>query len=95
MTHGFVLLLSLAGFFCLALSMSKHQRELLPRTIPPSQSRLLRLVGFLAIASALATAGIGIDGVFGPVAWFGHISLAAALVFIVLLWKRSSGHPRK
>ncbi|THF55400.1 DUF3325 domain-containing protein [Pseudothauera rhizosphaerae] len=89
MIHAAVLLLSLAGFACLSLSMARHQQEVFGgRALSPSRSRLLWAMGFLLIASALAVAIIFLGAGFGSVAWFGHISLAAAMVFMALLWQR-------
>lgn len=51
-------------------------------------SHLLRGVGFLLIVSALVVSILFRGSALGAVAWFGHISLASALVFLALLIRR-------
>ncbi len=86
MTHGLVLTVSLAGFACLALSMDRHQRDQFGRPLPVRLTRALRWLGWLLVALALPLAARGLGMGFGLVAWSGHVSLAAALVFLGLLW---------
>ena len=85
MTHALVLAISLAGFACLALSMQRHQRDQFTRPLPAGRTRALRRLGWLLAALALPVAIHGLGIGFGLVAWTGHISLAAALVFTALL----------
>ncbi|MFT3690962.1 DUF3325 domain-containing protein [Paenirhodobacter sp.] len=85
MTHLAVLLLALAGFAGLALSMERHQRDQFGHLLMPGRTRALRWLGWGLIGLALPVAVGGLGTGFGLVAWTGHISLAAALVFAGLL----------
>jgi len=91
MTHAVILALLTAGFACLSLSMTRHQTEWLKRTLPPSQGRLLRGLGFLLIVAGLPVAVAALGGGVGAVAWVGHMSFAAGAVFLGLLWQRRRG----
>ena len=72
-----VFLLSLAGFVALAAGMSKHAKHLLRRELPPAVSRLLRALGWLLLAAALA---IGIrqwHADVGLVTWLGWLPVVS------------------
>lgn len=88
MIHAVTLLVSLAGLACLALSMERHQKELVRRTIPRQRRLLLRCLGLGLVALALLPAIKGLGPNLGPVAWSGHVILAAATVFFLLLIRR-------
>jgi hypothetical protein len=88
MTHAVVLGMLLVGFACLALSMTRHQSEVLTRPLPLFMSRLLRGFGFFLIAAGLAVAIVGLGDGLGTVAWFGHMTLAAGAIFLALSWQR-------
>ncbi|MCG2840659.1 DUF3325 domain-containing protein [Sandaracinobacter sp. RS1-74] len=80
MIHAATFLLSLTGFALLLLAMPRHQQDWLRRKLPPSLGRTLRLSGFAALALAFAVAGLGLGWGYGAVAWFGWLTMAAALV---------------
>lgn len=88
MTHVVVLAMSLAGFACFSMSMTRHQSEVLARPLPVFPGRLLRGFGFFLIAAGLPVAIGGLGGGLGTVAWFGYSSLAAGAIFLALLWRR-------
>lgn len=89
MIHLLVLLPALAGFGCLALSMQRHQKaQLRARELPAAGALALRLCGYALIALALPVAIARVGTGFGIVAWFGHISLGAGAVFVLLLWRQ-------
>ncbi|MBS0221309.1 MAG: DUF3325 domain-containing protein [Proteobacteria bacterium] len=94
MMHIVVLAMVLAGFASLALSMTRHQSEVLARRLPPSQGRLLQGLGFFLITAGLATAIGTFGGGLGTVAWFGHMTLAAGTVFLALVWRRQQRRKR-
>lgn len=79
MIHAATFLLSLAGFALLLLAMARHQQDWLRRKLPASRSRALRLSGFTALTLAFAVAGAGSGWGYGAVAWFGWMTIAAAL----------------
>jgi hypothetical protein len=78
-----IFLLSFAGFALLLLAMPRHQRDWLGRRLPPSGDRILRATGFVLLALAFAVAEIGLGYGYGVVAWFGWLTIAAALVVAV------------
>lgn len=80
MIHAATFLLSLGGFALLLLAMPRHQQDWLGRKLSLRLGRFLRLSGFAALAMAFATAGIGLGWDYGTVAWFGWLTIAAALV---------------
>lgn len=94
MTHLSVLAISVLGFTGLALSMDRHQRDQFGRPLPANQTRILRWLGWLLLAVALPVALRGLGTGFGLVAWTGHVSLATAAVYVVLLarcrWHQST-----
>jgi len=79
MIHPATFLLSLAGFALLVLAMPRHQQDWLRRKLPPIMVSALRLFGFLLLALASAVAGAGLGWGYGAVAWFGWLTMAAAL----------------
>lgn len=87
MTHAIVLLISLGGFLGTCLTMERHQPRLLARAPGPATNRALRGAAFSLLALSLAVAVHGMGWAFGLVAWFGHLSLAAGLVFLWLVWR--------
>lgn len=80
MIHAATFLLSLFGFGLLLLAMPRHQQDWLRRKLPPTLGRAFRLSGFAALTLAFAVAGAGLNWGYGTVAWFGWLTVAAALV---------------
>ena len=82
-----VFLLSLVGFVALAAGMPKHAKHLIQRELSPTVSRLLRTLGWLLLAAALA---IGIKQWHtdvGLVTWLGWLTVAGLLLgFYLPLW---------
>lgn len=79
MIHAATFLLSLFGFALLLLAMPRHQQDWLRRKLPPTLGRALRLSGFAALALAFAVAGACLGWGYGAVAWFGWLTMGAAL----------------
>ncbi|MCG2841296.1 DUF3325 domain-containing protein [Sandaracinobacter sp. RS1-74] len=80
MIHAVIFLLALASFVLLLLATARHQQDWLRRKLPRAASRALRLSGFVALALAFAVASAGLGWGYGAVAWFGWLTIAAALV---------------
>lgn len=80
MSHAATFLLSLAGFVMLLLAMPRHQEDWLRRRRPVAFGRALRAAGLAALALALPVAAAGFGWGYGAVAWFGWLTMAAALV---------------
>jgi hypothetical protein len=79
MIHAATFLPSLCGFGLLLLAMTRHQQDWLSRKLSPALTRTLRLSGFAALALAFVAAGTGFGWGYGAVAWFGWLTVAAAL----------------
>lgn len=79
MTHLLTALLSLSGFALLLCAMARHQQDWLKRKLPARISRLLRTTGFILLTIAFAIAGLGMGWAYGAVAWFGWLSVGAAI----------------
>ncbi len=80
MIHAAIFLPSLLGFVLLLLAMPRHQQDWLRRKLSLALCRTSRLSGFSALALAYAVAGAGLGWGYGAVAWFGWLTMAAALV---------------
>ena len=85
MNHLVVQLLSLLAFGALALAMDRHQEDIFGRVLAPERVRALRTAGWLAMGAALAWAVREQGWSLGLIAWTGHISAAAGLVFVGLV----------
>jgi fatty acid desaturase len=83
MTYAFVFLLSLLGFAMLLLAMARHQQDWIRRKLTSSTTRALRIAGLVALALAFFVACIGLGWGAGAVAWFGWLTVAAAIVVAV------------
>ena len=97
MTHLMTLMLSTIGFAALALAMERHQEDLFARALPVKTARWLRMVGALALLSALAIV-VKVQGwSIGLVSFSGHTSLGAGLVFgaLVVHARRKSHQPTR
>lgn len=92
MIHALTFLCALAGFAALALSMDRHQREILRHPLPRRGSLALRALCFGLLLLALVPACRGLGPALGATVWSGHLSLAAASLFILLLrWRQRAG----
>lgn len=93
-THAMTFLLCLAGFAPLALAMDRHQQDVLGRELQPRATLGLRCAGWALLLAALWQA-VGAQGwALGLVAYSGHTSAAAGLVFVALVaWNRWHGQP--
>ena len=78
------LLLSLAGFACLALAIERHHRQLLRRPLGEGRGRLLRLFGALALALCYGCIVADMGWALGSISWCGLLSLGAATVLLRL-----------
>lgn len=87
MIHLLSLFLATAAFAALALSMKRHQRDLVGRTLSEREAGLLRIGGWvlisLVLAIDIATFGFG----YALVAWAGQTTMGAWLNVAWLCWK--------
>ncbi|TCM15689.1 uncharacterized protein DUF3325 [Novosphingobium sp. PhB165] len=84
MTHVLGILLALAGFWALAVSMPRHQRDLAGRTLAKSHAFTARWAGWALLAAALAVDIAGLGGGYGLVAWCAHLTVGAWLTVALL-----------
>ena len=80
-----VQLLSLLAFGALALAMDRHQEDIFGRALARGRTQALRIAGWLALGATLALAVREQGWSLGLIAWTGHISASAGLVFVGLL----------
>ena len=92
MTHLTVFALCLAAFAALALATDRAQRTTLGRELPPPSARALRAVGWVLLLLALWRTVAAMGWGIGLVAYSGHTSAAAGVVFLALIaWGRRMG----
>lgn len=92
MTHVTIFVLCLAGFAALALATDRAQRTTLGRELPPPTARGLRAVGWVLLLLALWRTVAAMGWGIGLVAYSGHTSAAAGVVFLALIaWGRRMG----
>ena len=85
MTHLLVLALCLAGFTALALAMRRQQRDLLGRSLRLPVTYGLRGIGACALILALGILVAAHGWAIGLVMFSGHTSIAAGIVYAVLV----------
>ena len=92
MTHLTVFALCLAAFAALALATDRAQHTALGRELPPPSARGLRAVGWVLLLLALWRTVAAMGWGIGLVAYSGHTSAAAGVVFLALIaWGRRMG----
>lgn len=77
MIHWLAVLLALAGFALLALSMARHQPDLAGRKLRAAISRYARGGGYAILLAVLLLDWIALGAAYGSIAWFGHLSIGA------------------
>lgn len=91
MTHGLPLLICVVAFTCLALAMDRHQDTVFGRELPRGKTRALRIAGWCGLLLALRFI-VGEEGwALGLVSYSGCTSLAAGLVFGMLILRERRG----
>lgn len=82
-----VLALSVTAFTCLALTTQRQGAILLGRPATARQKLWLRLAGWSMLVLALLLSIRGWRGNFGPLLWFGWMTMAAlAVVLAITYW---------
>ena len=91
-----LLLITFAGFTCLALAMPRHSKHLLQRSLSAQASRLAKITGWALLGTALILATVQWRFSIGSVTWFGWLSLAGvALVFALPRWPWQPVKPQR
>ncbi|MDO4637118.1 MAG: DUF3325 family protein [Lautropia sp.] len=97
LNHLCLLLITWPAMAMLAMAMTRHQQDLLNRTLTPVTNRRLRLTAGLLLGMALLCALRAQGTAQGLVAWTTHLSLSAWLVYlglIVIIRCRGTHHHR-
>ncbi|WP_395335927.1 DUF3325 domain-containing protein [Novosphingobium sp. BL-8H] len=89
MIHILAILLTLGGFIALALSMSRHQRDLAGRVLAKAQARTARAGGYALLGLAFVADIAAFGGGYGAVAWCAHLSVGAWLTIALLHWRKA------
>ena len=79
MIHLILFVLSVAAFACLALSMERHQRDVVRRVLSAQATQQLRAMGWalLVFSTVFAMRGLA--------ALSGHTSVAAGVVVLAMM----------
>jgi hypothetical protein len=85
MSHLLPFVLCLAGFAALALATQRQQRDLFGRSFGLPATCVLRVAGGCALLCALGILVAWQGAGLGLVMFSGHTSLAAGIVYCVLL----------
>jgi len=89
MTHLATFVLCLAGFAALALATDRAQHDILGRTLTARATRRLRIAGWSMLILALWLVVASMGWALGLVAYSGHTSAGAGVVFLALVaWNR-------
>ncbi|WP_334185678.1 DUF3325 domain-containing protein [Novosphingobium sp.] len=89
MIHLLCLLLGIAAFAALALSMKRHQRDLAGRALTQHESRLARIGGWTLVALVLLIDAGAFGLGYGMIAWAGQLTVGAWINVAWLCWKTS------
>lgn len=75
------------GLSLLALSMSRHHRDLLGKQPSRITTLVLRLAGWMSVAISLVAAIVIEGAVTGTVLWIGILTVAAQVVALLLTYR--------
>lgn len=76
-------LLALSGMLSLCLGLERHYKQLLASQPRQATLRILRGLGWLALAASFGGCVVNWGWAMGPVGWFGLISMAG---FALVMW---------
>lgn len=79
-THLGILLVSVAGFFVLALATERHAEHLLGRMPAPRWRLLARIIGWTLLAVSLAWGIAALGSGVGTTLWLGWLCVAALIL---------------
>jgi len=85
MTHLPSFMLCLAGFTLLALAMHRQQKEIFRRPLGRAATRTTRITATITLLLALSLQVSELGWGLGLVTYSGHTSLAAGIVYCLLM----------
>lgn len=89
MIHLVVIAVIGAAFLALAISMKRHQRDLLGRSLREGEASFARVTGWLLLALAWALDALALGPAIGTIVWTGEASVGAWLVVSAVTWRSS------
>ena len=89
------LILDLASFLALALSLARHQRDVLGRDLPHAVIRAMRAGGYGGIALAFVLQALVHGPAYGAMAWAGLLTISAVLVVAGLTLRSQAKAPSR
>ena len=96
--HLLSMLLCIPGFAALALAMERHQEDVFKAALSPATTRLVRVAGWALLLLALLLLVRTRGWSLGLIAYSGHTSFAAGVVFVALVglerWRLRRQPPR-
>lgn len=88
MTLAFALLACVLGLACLALSMTRHWRQVFPDSEPPVAAQAtLQVAGACALVAALLLCLANDYWTMALLVWAMMLALSAVIVALVLAWR--------
>ena len=77
--------LGFVGLTCLSLAMAKHRSKAGLRVLP--RPAVARIMGWLLLALSVIAAIAASGPAMGVVIWLGELSVAAALLVLLMSWR--------
>lgn len=87
MIHLLSLFGAVAAFLALAVSMKRHQRDLVGRALPDTQARLARLTGWALLVVVWGIEAALLGPAMGSIVWFGVASIGGWAIVALINWK--------
>lgn len=80
-------LLCLAAFVALALSLSRHHRDVFVTALPPGREHALRLVGWVLVALSLVPPIADLGPGIGLASWFAGATLSGLCTALLMTYR--------
>lgn len=87
MIHVLAVAIAWAAFLALAVSMKRHQRDLVGRPLPERQASAARIAGWTCLAIAWTLEALAIGPALGTIVWVGETSLGGWLTVATIHWR--------
>lgn len=87
MIHLIPVALACLAFLALAASMKRHQRDLLGRSLPDAQARMLRIAGWALIALVWIIDAMLAGPAMATLIWIGEASIGGWVTVGTINWR--------